>query len=265
MTPPSMSDLRRQLWRARVNAAALVAPHGLTVAQGALPPGQGRAVTESELRDAYTAARAAHQSELDAEALRLRDEVNEQFAVAEERRSQGDTAGAAEHLRQLLLTDAQNSRGWHLYALRLLESRNYDAAIEALKNTLTVNPGNLDALELLSSSSRVDRQRWVSMDQVFVGLADALKERPELHRRALDFAIPPRLDECLKILRASPDAVTRAVVQQWDLDAEAESSVDAERSPYYPQPSWLSHDEYLVAQLLYSLQRGRRSRAIALI
>ena len=62
MTPPSMSDLRRQLWRARVNAAALVAPHGLTVAQGALPPGQGRAVTESELRNAYTAARAAHQS-----------------------------------------------------------------------------------------------------------------------------------------------------------------------------------------------------------
>ncbi|MEX3598488.1 glycosyltransferase [Kocuria carniphila] len=265
MTPPSMSDLRRQLWRARVNAAALVAPQGLTVAQGALPPGQGRAVTESELRDAYAAARAEYQSEMDAEAQRLRAVVDEQFAAAEERRSQGDTEGAADQLRQLLLTDAKNSRGWHLYALRLLESRNYDAAIEALKNTLTVNPGNLDALELLNSSAGGGRQRSVSMDQAFAGLADALKERPELHRRSLDFAIPSRLVECLNVLRVSQDAVTRAVVQQWDLDAEAESSVEADRSSHYSQPSWLSHDEYLVAQLLYSLQRGRRSRAIALI
>ncbi len=172
---------------------------------------------------------------------------------------------ASEHLRVLLLADAGNAKGWHLYALRLIECGAFDAAFEALKNSLAVNPGNLEALELLVDASYRHPHRRGAVDRAFRDIVAILGERPELHRRWLDFAIPSNRTDSIEVLMRSPDRVTRAIVARWCVDM-AHPEDDTPATQTRPsKPEWLTEDEFMVAQLLYSLQRGRRTRALALL
>lgn len=266
MTPPSISDLRRSLWRIRVNTAATIAPRGVIVSQKSVTP-----VPQSELKaapaDLGTPGNGAvTQTDANVRSEQVKELIAARLKASDELRANGDTVGACEELRRLLLVVPQDSRAWHLYALRLLEARNYDAAIEAFKNSLSVDPGNLDALEMLSNATGKDRQRSLGLEEIYAALPEALRQKPAIHRRSLDFVVPARLDACLEVLKDSPDRVTRAVVEQWKLDVESEKKSDeSETRVEYPKPAWLSDDEYLLSQLLYSLQRGRRSRAIGII
>lgn len=266
MTPPSISDLRRSLWRIRLSTAATIAPRGVVVAQSPSTLAPGKQLSASQVFGATHNNFASAQAEGHVGSQQAQEFVSARLKASEECRSKGDTIGACEELRRLLLAVPQDSRAWHLYALRLLEGRNYDAAVEAFKNSLTVDPGNLDALEMLSNATGKDRQRSLGLEEIFAALPEALRNKPDIHRRSLDFVIPARLDACLEILKDSPDRVTRAVIEQWNLDVDSEKNSDGpEQRIEYPKPAWLSEDEYLLAQLLYSLQRGRRSRAIGII
>lgn len=242
MTPPTFDDARRQLWHLRKSTAQWVAPSGLNVT----PPLQIPAPTENAGEDALAAE----------EACRVLEQRETAMANSAHARSKGTPGEAAEHLRHFLLDFPSDSRAWHLYALRLIESRNYGAAFEALKNAMTADPANLDALELLVDAAAGDSTRSVTVHEAFDKLVVALPERPEQHRRALDFAVPARLDGALATLAQSPDRITRAVVEQ---------ALDLDQTMDYPKPSWLSEDEYLLAKLLFSLQRGRRTSAIELM
>lgn len=229
----------------------------------------GMELTSTAQRAALEARPAEFSEESVAEAVeaRLQDLQQQEAAQVESRREEvlalsrtardsGHTAQAAEHLRKFLLEHPADSQGWHLYAARLMEAGNYGAAFEALKNAVAEDPANLDALELLVEAGSGNAGRMPAVAEAYAALSEALPDRPEQHRRALDFVVPARLDGALDVLAGSPDRVTRAVVEQ------ARNPEDAWD---YPKPAWLADDEYVLAQLLFNLQRGHRTKAIELI
>lgn len=201
------------------------------------------------------ASEAAAQAAAAAEAAREASQLAYREA-SEEARARGDRYQAADQLRKLALEDPSDSTVWHLYGMRLLEATSYDASFEALKNSVAVDPTNLDALEMLLDASAGDPDRSSSAAEALDALVEALPDRPEHHRRALDLLVPARRATALELLAQSPDRVTRAVVA---LHSQGESEAAPE------QPSWLAEDEFVLAQLLFCLQRGRRTRAIELI
>lgn len=256
MPPLTMEEFRRRIWHARSAAATLIAPSGHSVySQPALESSQQTAVAQA--LDAENRRRETEARQRDDAAARFRTVCREE---SESARSKGDSFGAVDALRRLALADAQDSGTWHLYAMRLMEARSYDAAFEALKNSVAVNAANLDALELLVESAAGDPRRDPAVVDAFENLADALAADPDQHRRALDFVVPARLAQALDVLGQSPDRVTRAVVEM-----QRHAVVEAADETELDKPTWLSDDEFVLAQLLFSLQRGRRTRAIELI
>lgn len=241
----SSITIRRAAWRARARTAAALAPAGHSLVR----------------QDRVEAAERAAQGVQRQHEQRIQD----LFERSERERAAGDAQAASEHLRVLLLADAGNAKGWHLYALRLLEAGAYDAAFEALKNALAVNAGNLDALELLVDAGSRQPHRRAAVDRALAELTAVLQERPELHRRWLDFAIPLKRVDTLGVLEHSPDRVTRAIVALWRADMARELGDFPGDQREVRKPEWLTEDEFLVAQLLYALQRGRRTRALALL
>lgn len=240
MTPPTFDDARRQLWHLRKTTAQWIAPHGFNRAD----TNHLALATESSPED--SGAVVSHASE-------TREKALERSAAA---RANGKSGEAAEHLRRYVLEDPSDSQVWYLYAMRLMETRNFGAAFESLKNAMAADPANLDALELLVEAASGDRNRSAAVSEAFVNLISALPNRPEQHRRSLDFVIPNRLNAALEILATSPDRITRAVVEQ---------AQDPEKAQDYAKPNWLAEDEYLLAKLLFNLQRGRRTPAIELM
>ena len=240
MTPPTFDDARRQLWHLRKTTAQWIAPHGLNLTDTnhlALP-------TKSSPED--SGADVSHASD-------KREKAMERSAAA---RANGKSGEAAEYLRRYVLEHPSDSQAWYLYAMRLMETRNFGAAFEALKNAMAADPANLDALELLVEATSGDKTRSAAVSEAFWNLTNVLPNRPEQHRRSLDFVIPNRLNAALDTLATSADRVTRAVVEQ---------AQDPEKAQDYAKPNWLAEDEYLLAKLLFNLQRGRRTPAIELM
>ncbi|WP_051990509.1 glycosyltransferase [Kocuria palustris] len=236
MPPITVQELRRRLWHVRGEAAAKLAPRGYGAQVEADPEAAGedsrgdetrRMEATQDLREASEAARAA-----------------------------GERYQAADQLRRLTLLDPQDSSAWFLYAMRLIELKAYDASFEALKNSVAVQPANLDALEMLVDAAAGDSDRQSSVSEAMDALTAVLAERTDQHRRSLDLLVPARRTAALDILSQSPDRVTRAVVGLHRCDAE---------DPVAQKPSWLAEDEWTLAQLLFCLQRGRRTRAIELM
>lgn len=236
MPPITVQELRRRLWHVRGEAAAKLAPRGYGAQVEADPEAAGedsrgdetrRMEATQGLREASEAARAA-----------------------------GERYQAVDQLRRLTLLDPQDSSAWFLYAMRLIELKAYDASFEALKNSVAVQPANLDALEMLVDAAAGDADRLASAAEAMGELIAVLPERPDQHRRSLDLLVPARRTEALDILEESPDRVTRAVVDLHRGDAEELAQ---------EKPSWLAEDEWTLAQLLFCLQRGRRTRAIELM
>ena len=236
MPPITVQELRRRLWHVRGEAAAKLAPRGYGAQVEADPEAAGedsrgdetrRMEATQGLREASEAARAA-----------------------------GERYQAADQLRRLTLLDPQDSSAWFLYAMRLIELKAYDASFEALKNSVAVQPANLDALEMLVDAAAGDSDRQSSVSEAMDALTAVLAERTDQHRRSLDLLVPARRTAALDILSQSPDRVTRAVVGLNRCDAE---------DPVAQKPSWLAEDEWTLAQLLFCLQRGRRTRALELI
>lgn len=236
MPPITVQELRRRLWHVRGEAAAKLAPRGYGAQVEADPEAAGedsrgdetrRMEATQGLREASEAARAA-----------------------------GERYQAADQLRKLTLLDPQDSSAWFLYAMRLIELKAYDASFEALKNSVAVQPANLDALEMLVDAAAGDSDRQSSVSEAMDALTAVLAERTDQHRRSLDLLVPARRTAALDILSQSPDRVTRAVVGLHRCDAE---------DPVAQKPSWLAEDEWTLAQLLFCLQRGRRTRAIELM
>lgn len=230
-------ELRRRLWHARGEAAQRLAPRGYECR--ATP---GAESVEEDLR------RAEERTEEAGRRLR------EASAAA---RAAGDAYRAADHLRKLTLQDPQDSSAWFLFAMRLMELRAFDASFEALKNSVAVNPANLDAVEMLVVAAGEDSDRLSSVAETMDELISVLPERPDQHRRALDLFVPVRRSEALEILAKSPDRVTRVVV---DLHYHRDDDVMAR-----DKPAWLADDEWILARLLFFLQHGRRTRAIKLL
>ena len=257
MTPYDPSELRRQMWRLRLAAAARVAPRGMTVARGDLPPGAGTAVTQSSIEAQVREAQERAQED-------VRNETARRAQASDEARRDGDVLRAAEELRKLLLRNPGDARSWHLYALRLTEARHYDAAFEAFKNALRTNPLNLDAMELFLDAAFGRADRGPAVDEALSALIECLPQSPKHHRRALDILVPAQRADAIPALVDSPDRVARAVARQWQQDVEAPAG-ENEKTSTPQKPAWLPESEFLAAQLLYSLQRGRRSKAIALM
>ncbi len=236
MPPITVQELRRRLWHARGEAAAKLAPRGYGT----------RTATEAE----PVGDDLPHAEDLAEEAdRRLRES-------SEAARADGDRYRAADQLRKLTLQDPQDSAAWFLYAMRLIELKAYDASFEALKNGVAVQPANLDALEMLVDAAAGDSDRQSSVSEAMDALTAVLAERTDQHRRSLDLLVPARRTAALDILSQSPDRVTRAVVGLHRCDAE---------DPVAQKPAWLAEDEWTLAQLLFCLQRGRRTRALELI
>ena len=236
MPPITVQELRRRLWHARGEAAAKLAPRGYGT----------RTATEAE----PVGDDLPHAEDLAEEAdRRLRES-------SEAARADGDRYRAADQLRKLTLQDPQDSAAWFLYAMRLIELKAYDASFEALKNGVAVQPANLDALEMLVDAAAGDSDRQSSVSEAMDALTAVLAERTDQHRRSLDLLVPARRTAALDILSQSPDRVTRAVVGLHRCDAE---------DPVAQKPAWLADDEWTLAQLLFCLQRGRRTRALELI
>ncbi|ROZ63766.1 glycosyltransferase [Kocuria soli] len=252
MAPPMYDDARRRLWHLRRTTAQWLTPSGLEVQATSAPDADASLAAET------LAERVAAELEADREreAERAASVRAQALGRSAEARDGGNSAEAVDHLRRLLLDQPHDSTAWQLYALRLMESRNYGAAFEALKNALAEDPANLDALELLVDAGTGDKERMPAVLEAYDALVAALEQRPDQHRRSLDFVIPSSLDAALPILAESPDRITRAVVEQ---------ALEPEAAWDYPKPAWLSEDEYVLAKLLFSLQRGRRTRAIELM
>ncbi|WP_434080273.1 glycosyltransferase [Sanguibacter sp. Z1732] len=147
-------------------------------------------------------------------------------------------------MREALLKYPSDSSAWYTYGMRLLEVGRGDSAFEALKNSIHLDPLNFDALEVLMEVARKRDPRGGYTAQALKRLDKKILARPERHREALDFAIPGRRVALLKLLAASPDPVTRAVV----------ALADAERSGM-PIPEDV-HESGLPS-LIYALGRGR--------
>lgn len=258
MNPLDITELRRFAWRARLASAAQLAPRGMTLARGQEPPGRARVLTDEALEREITHAEELRQEERNRRTSAM-------LQASEEARAGGDAVGAAEELRRLLLCDASHGQAWHLYALRLMDAHQYDAAFEALKNATEINPLNLEALELLLDAAHGRAERRSTSVEAINALTSHVPGAPQHHRRALDILIPTRRTAVIPALERSPDRVARAVVAQWKADLQHEDDEQPRSAGTVDRPGWLSQDEFLLAQLLYSLQRGRRSRAIALI
>lgn len=256
MPPFSIQDIRRQLWHARGAAAARLAPRGYSVQS----PQQLVAARSS----AETEFEAEFQRRLAAEQNRQASEDKNRYAVlrtnyrsaSEAARVSGDRYQAADQLRRLTLANPKDSTAWYLYAMRLIELGSYDASFEALKNSMASDPTNLEALERLVDAAAGDHERLIAVNEALKSLTEVLTGHPDKHRRSLDLLVPARCNSALDILAKSPDRVTRAVVELHRRD-QPEAMVD--------KPAWLAEDEWTLARLLFCLQRGRRSRAIALI
>lgn len=233
----TVQELRRRLWHARGEAAQRLAPRGY----------ECRAISERESVE-EDPRRAEERTEEVGRRLR------EASAAA---RAAGDAYQAADQLRKLTLQDPQDSSAWFLFAMRLMELKAFDASFEAFKNSVAVNPANLDAVEMLVVAAGEDTDRLSSVSEAMDELIAVLPERPDQHRRALDLFVPVRRSDALEILGASPDRVTRAVV---DLHHHRDEDATTRE-----KPAWLADDEWTLARLLFCLQHGRRTRAIELM
>lgn len=230
-------ELRRRLWHARGEAAQRLAPRGYECR--VIPETES---VEEDLRSAQARTEEAGRC------------LREASAAA---RAAGDAYKAADQLRKLTLQDPQDSSAWFLFAMRLMELKAFEASFEALKNSVAVNPANLDAVEMLVVAAGEDSDRLSSVAEAMDELIAVLPERPDQHRRALDLFVPVRRSDALEILGESPDRVTRAVV---DLHHHRDEDATTRE-----KPAWLADDEWILARLLFCLQHGRRTRAIKLL
>lgn len=235
MPPIPAAELRRRLWHARRRAAMLIAPTAAEQAPEAPALETGPSESESVDRGLTEEARRQRMHE------------------AETARASGQVDRSAEILRKLALDVPGDSGIWFRYAQRLQELGCYDASFEALKNSVSTAPTHLEAIDQLTEAASGHPGRQGAVVEALDLLETALPEAPDQHRRSLDILVPARRDRALEFLAASPDRVTRAVVQM-HTDPEAASSAE--------KPAWLADDEFALAQLLFNLQRGRRTRAI---
>lgn len=258
MTPSTFDDARRRLWHLRKSAAEWVMPAGFALSSDVgEKPAELTAHPHRHDPTLFTVESTPANQEIHQESRVSIEQLREEAkAQSREARDSGQLLQAADHLRTLLLEHPSDSSGWHLYALRLMEAGNYGAAFEALKNAMTIDPANLEALELLVDSAANHSERKPAVAQAYTRLVHVLEQHPDRHRRALDFVVPARLHDAFDVLAHSPDRITRAVVEQ---------ARNPEEAWTYPRPPWLSEDEYVLAKLLFNLQRGRRSRAVELI
>jgi len=162
-------------------------------------------------------------------------------------------------LRRTLLSHPAASATWHVYGARLLEVGRGDAAFEALKNCVELDPLALDALELYNELARTrdtgTGYARAAMDRMALVIAD----RPTKHREALDFLVPARRTDILLTLAESPDRLVRAVVM---LNTFGRPSGDWASEI---EPLGLTEDEKAQAMLVYALARGRVREAISLM
>lgn len=258
MNPLEPTELRRLAWHARLELADRIAPSGMSVSRESVVPDRDKAGTPqfSSPRDSQEQpGGSAYGGAF----------IAERFKASDDARTAGDITSASEELRKLLLRDPSNAKGWHLYAMRLTEAREYGAAFEALKNALEVNPLNLDVMEVFLDAAFGRPERAAAVDRALDAMIAALSRSPKHHRRALDVLVPAQRTAAIPVLVDSPDRVTRAVAEFWAAENELSDAQPITAGGDADRPSWLTQDEFLVAQMLYSLQRGRRSRAIALV
>lgn len=195
----------------------------------------------------------AEQLRTDQEALeRAREEANSLWRKNRRTRS-------IDVLRRALMSNPAASATWHVYGARLLEVGRGDAAFEALKNCVELDPLALDALELFNELARTrdtgTGYARAAMDRMALVIGDSSAK----HREALDFLVPARRTDILETLATSPDRLVRAVVAlstfgrpsaQWATEIE---------------PLGLTEEEKAQAMLVYALARGRVREAISLM
>lgn len=162
-------------------------------------------------------------------------------------------AESVETLRQAISAYGNDNRTWYLYASRLRSVGRPDAALEAVKTAVELQPLDLRGLELLLDLSygRADSVDFVS--RALDTLADRLRDHPEQHLPALGYFVPARNQNGLALLRTSPDLVVRLAAQLND----AAVSTTAAHEILSEAPA----DQATIAQLLCLLSRGTYSDA----
>lgn len=170
---------------------------------------------------------------------------------------EGQRVEALEQLRLANATYGNDDKTWTLYGARLLDAGREDAAFEAIKTAVDLQPLNFRALDLLLEvcSARRDSDRYVR--RAIDRLSEAIGQRPQHHRTALGYLIPGRSTKGLDAIRESPDPVVRLAVELNDatIGTDHWSKLLAESSS----------DDATTAQLLCFLARGRQTEAYKIL
>ncbi|WP_114558761.1 glycosyltransferase family 4 protein [Desertihabitans aurantiacus] len=149
------------------------------------------------------------------ESDRARERADQRRAEARRLWESGKRESALDVMRRSLLADPGNAADWHLYGSRLLQAKKFDAAFEAIKNAIDIDPVRVSSLELLEVM--VNRP-GVKPDKKVVKKAldrmtEKLARRPETHLDALAFAIGYQHQPSLDVLAGSPNPVVQLAVR----------------------------------------------------
>ncbi|WP_235343879.1 glycosyltransferase family 4 protein [Brevibacterium sp. UCMA 11754] len=170
-------------------------------------------------------------------------------AAAAERWKLGHRQFALNLYRHGLREFPEDSLLWMSFAQRLQDSGRYDLAYFGFTNAVEIDPGNFAALEQFIEMAG-DREDSTAVTSVLTGLARAIKDKPNRHRRALDFAIPNKITEVVDVVAAT------------STDTVAKAAAELERTGGNRTLMGVSGPESEQAWVIFCLARGRRSAAI---
>lgn len=183
--PKALKRSRRALWHARVSFSQLVAPSGMQLASA---PSGGTSQPPSSVMAVKKEAAALWEA--------------------------GDRQKAVELLRSRAVQVGGEPLWWTLFG-RLQAMGAYAGASIAVRNAAQLDPGNLDALEMLIEDAAI-RGPVDVVKSALDRLPAVLVTSPRKHRRALFFALPHNHRPSIDVLRDSNDPVVQEVMRLLD-------------------------------------------------
>jgi glycosyltransferase involved in cell wall biosynthesis len=172
------------------------------------------------------------------------------------------TSGAREDslelLRRATLLSGGESATWHIYGARLVENGRSDAALEALKNAVQVNPGNLNALELLIEVCQLRDPSGGFVHEAYADLDALAQQNAGVHLGCVDFFIPSNYQPGLSTLAQSSNPLVRRILS---LREQGDQLADVvELTGEYPPDA-----SEVLARVHFALAYGRVSEVVELV
>ncbi|MFD4993635.1 glycosyltransferase [Cellulosimicrobium cellulans] len=184
-------------------------------------------------------------------------DVDHFVVEAKQRWAQGRRDAALESIRRAALLAPRRADLWYLNGQWAIEAKRSDVAYVAVRNALDVRPWHLGAYELLVELVRSKDKSSSILTQALDALVRELPAHPELHRSALDFLVPQKHVDGIRIVAQGSDAVAARAAQMF-LEQRVGETPSASAPP-------VTASEQRSAELLYALAIGRTGRAVALL